>query len=196
MTYPLAQTQARRQGTQDIAADSPMAGQETADEIAQIERELEILRSRQALMARGNRIANIHRVIALVLTPPLFAILVYVWTSDLFMAAFIFVMPLIVVFLIWIIYTPTNDRPSPVASDGRRPSQFLPGALRGRRGSRELSFGFALGPSYKSDAETIEDMIVLRKQRLAELKGKPPPSVPSVRRSGRTTETRRDLSKK
>jgi hypothetical protein len=173
-----------------------MIEQETADEIAQIERELEILRSRQTLMARWDRIEKIYLVIALVVTPPLFAILVYVWTSDLFMAAFIVVMALVVAILIWIIGTRAIDRQSSVPL-GRRPSQFLPiGASIGPRGFPELGFSFGLGPSYKSDAETLQDMIALREKRLAELKGEPPPSVPSVSGSARTPKARRGLSKR
>jgi hypothetical protein len=184
-----------------LAADTPMIDQETADEIAQIEDELEILRSRQALMARWDRIEKICLKIALVVTPPLFAILTYVSTSDLFMAGFIGVMTLVVAMLIWIIGTRAIERRSSVPLDGRRPSQFLstnvsigPPAFRELPFSSGLSSG--LGPSYKSDAETIEDMIVLRKQRLAELKGEPPPSVPSVSASGRTPKARRGLSKR
>jgi hypothetical protein len=181
-----------------------MIDQETADEIAQIEHELEILRSRQALMARWDRIEKICLKIALVVTPPLFAILVYVGTSDLFMAGFIGVMALVVAMLIWIIGTRAIERQSSVPLDGRRPSQFLPTNVSiGPPGFRELPFSFGLGPSYlglgpsyKSDAETIEDMIVLRKQRLAELKGEPSPSVPSVSASGRTPKARRGLSKR
>ena len=136
---------------------------------AQIERELEILRSRQALIARWDRVANVYCVIAFVVTPPLFAILVYVWTSDLLMAAFIIVMALVVAILLWIIRTRTIGRPSSVPSDGRQPSRFPPiGSLLGPLGH------VWVGPSYKRDAETIQDMIVLRKQRLTELKGEPP----------------------
>jgi hypothetical protein len=156
-----------------------MIDQETADEIAQIERELEILRSRQALMARWDRIAKVYFVIALVISPPLFAILVYVWTSDLLMAAFVIVMALVVAILIWIIRSLTIGRPSSVPSDGRQPSRFPPVSV-----TLGLLSHVWVGPSYKSDAETIQDMIVLRKQRLAELKGEPPPSVPSVSGSG------------
>jgi hypothetical protein len=186
-----------------LAADTPMIDQETADEIAQIEHELEILRSRQALMARWDRIEKICLKIALVVTPPLFAILVYVSTSDLFMAGFIGVMTLVVAMLIWIIGTRAIERQLSVPLDGRRPSQFLPTNVSiGPPAFRELPFSSGiglssgLGPSYKSDAETIEDMIVLRKQRLAELKGEPPPSVPSVSASGRTPKARRGLSKR
>jgi hypothetical protein len=42
-------------------------------------------------------------------------------------------------------------------------------------GFRGLGFSFGSGESYKSDDETIEDMIVLRERRLAELKGQPAP---------------------
>ena len=175
-----------------------MTDQETTDEITQIERELEILRSRQALIARWDRVANVYCVIAFVVTPPLFAILVYVWTSDLFMAAFIIVMALVVAILIWIIGTRTIDRPSSVATDRRQPSQFLPiGASIGPPGFRRLGFSFGRGPNYKSDEETIQDMIVLRTQRLAELKGEPfVPSVPSVSGLGRTREAKRGRSKR
>jgi hypothetical protein len=172
-----------------------MTDQETADEIAQIERELEILRSRQALVARWDRIANVYCVIGFVISPPFFAILVYVWTSDLFMAAFIIVMTLVVAILIWIIGTRTIDRPSSVATDRRQPSLFLPiGASIGP--FRGLGFSFGSGPNYKSDEETIQDMIVLRQHRLAELKGEPfVPSVPSVSGLGRTREAKRGRSK-
>jgi hypothetical protein len=111
------------------------------------------------------------------------------------MAAFVLVMGLVIAFLIWIIRMRAIDRPSSVPLDERRPSQFLPHrASTGPPGV--LGFGFGLGPSYKTDAETIEDMIVLRKQRLAELKGEPPPSVPSVSASGRTPKARRGLSQR
>src|SRR5207247_4244096 len=104
----------------------PMTDQETADEITQIERELEILRTRQALIARWDRVANVYCVIAFVVTPPLFAILVYVWTSALFMAALIIVMALVVAILLWRIATRTIDRPSSGSTDTRQPSPFLP----------------------------------------------------------------------
>jgi len=156
-----------------------MTSQEIADEIAQIERELEILRSRQALIARWDRIANLYLAIAVAATPPLLAVLVYIWTADLFMATFIIVMTLVVAILLWI-GTRTSDRPSSVPLiplHKLRPSQFLPlGASMSPLGFRGLGFSFG-GPGYKSDEETLEDMVALREKRLAELKGELPPSV-------------------
>jgi hypothetical protein len=92
------------------------------------------------------------------------------------MVAFIFGMVAIIAGLIWII-----ARQWSVPADQQRPSQFLPYGT-------DL---FWASLNYKSDAESIHDMIVLRKQRLAELKGAPPPSVPSVSGSGRTSKSKR-----
>ena len=136
------------------------------------------MRSRQALIARWDRIANLYLAIAVAGTPSLLAVLVYIWTADLFMATFIIVMTLVVAVLLWI-GARTSDRPSSVPSvalDKRRPSQLLPlGASMSPLGFRGLGFSFGSDASYKSDDETIEDMIVLRERRLAELKGRPAP---------------------
>src|SRR5262249_17221573 len=182
----IAQTQARPATCARHCPDSPMVDQETADEIAQVERELEILRSRQALIARWDRRAALYLAIAVAGTPPLLAVLVYIWTADLFMATFIIVMTLLVAILLWI-GTRTSDRLSSVPLvplrklrpplRKLRPSQFLPlGASMSPLGFRGLGFSFG-GPGYKSDEETLEDMVALREKRLAELKGGPPPSV-------------------
>jgi hypothetical protein len=145
-----------------------------SDEIAQIERELEILRSRQASLARSYRVTMIFLAITCPVIAALIAAIIY-WnfvaiihalSSDIVMVAFIFGMTAIVAGLIWII-----GRPWSVPPDQQKPSQFLP--LGGMPG-----WGFG----YKSDADTIQEMIVLRKRRLAELTGEPPPSVPSVSR--------------
>jgi hypothetical protein len=114
--------------------------------------------------------------------------IVYALSSDIVVVAFILGMTAIVAGLIWIIGRPWSvppDQQQP--SDQRQPSQFLPTGLGVFRPS---------GLNYKSDAETIHDMIVLRKQRLAELKGEAPPSVPSVSRPGRTSKTRRRWSER
>jgi len=94
--------------------------------------------------------------------------------------------PLVVAILLWI-GTRTSDRLSSVPLvplrklrpplRKLRPSQFLPlGASMSPLGFRGLGFSFG-GPGYKSDEETLEDMVALREKRLAELKGGPPPSV-------------------
>jgi hypothetical protein len=64
-----------------------MTNQEIADEIARIERELEILRSRQALMARWNRVTKVFVAITL----PVIAILpiAAVFAFDIFVGTFI-----------------------------------------------------------------------------------------------------------
>jgi hypothetical protein len=160
------------------------------DEIAQLERELEILRSRQASLARWYRITMIYLAITFPMIAALIAAIIYGWSSDILaviyalssdivVVAFIAGMTAIVAGLIWII-----GRPWSVPPDQQQPSQFLPiGGFR--------PWG---GANYKSDAETIHDMIVLRKQRLAELKGEAPPSVPSVSGSEGTAKTRRRSS--
>ena len=155
-----------------------MAGQETADEIAQIERELEILRSRQALMARWGRVTRVF----LAITVPVIAILLpiaVVFAFDIFVGIFIIGMFACAAVALWII---NGQAPAPL--DQRAPWQFPPVGV----------FWFWL--SFRSETETIQDMIVLRKQRLAELKGEPPPSVPSVSGSGRTPKARRGLFKR
>jgi hypothetical protein len=167
-----------------------MTNQEIADEIAQIERELEILRSRQALMARWNRVTKVF----LAITIPVIAILPIAATFavDIFVGIFIIAISALAAIALWII----NGK-APASSDQRRPSQFPPvGASISPPGFGALGFCFGLGPSYKSDAETIGDMIVLRKRRLAELKGEPPPSVPSVSSSVRTTDAKPGRSKR
>jgi hypothetical protein len=146
------------------------------DEIAQVERELEILRSRQASMTRWSRVTKIYLAVTLPIIAALSAALVYTSSSDIVMVAFIFGMVAIIAGLIWII-----ARQWSVPADQQRPSQFLPYGT-------DL---FWASLNYKSDAESIHDMIVLRKQRLAELKGAPPPSVPSVSGSGRTSKSKR-----
>jgi hypothetical protein len=156
-----------------------MRDQTTTDEIAQIERELEILRSRQASLARWYRITMIYLAITFPVIAALTLEIIYTWNIDVVVGAFIFGMAVIVAGLIWIIGPPLSVPP-----DQQKPSQFLP-----------IAFGHS-GPNYKSDAETILDMIVLRKQRLAELKGEAPPSVPSVSGSGRTAKTRRRPSER
>jgi len=145
------------------------------NEIAQLGRELEILRSRQASMSGWNRVTKIYLVVTLPVIAALAAADVCTSSSDIVVVAFIFGMTVIVAGLIWII-----GRQWSVPPDQQKPSRFLP--LGGMEG-----WGF----NYKSDAETIHDMIVLRKQRLAELKGEPPPSVPSVSGSAGTSKTRR-----
>jgi hypothetical protein len=149
------------------------------DEIAQVERELEILRSRQASMTRWSRVTKIYLAVTLAIIAALSAALVYTSSSDIVMVAFIFGMVAIIAGLIWI-----NYRLWSVPPDQRRPSLFAPSAPS----------QFFL--NYKSEAETIQDMIVLRKQRLAELKGEPPPSVPSVSGSDGSAKTRRRPSKR
>jgi hypothetical protein len=160
------------------------------DEIAQLERELEILRSRQASLARSYRVTMIFLAITCPVIAALIAAIIY-WnfvaiihalSSDIVMVAFIFGMTAVVAGLIWII-----GRPWSVPPDQQQPSQFLPLGLEFR------PWG---GSNYKSDAETIHDMIVLRKQRLAELKGEPPPSVPSVSGAAGTSKTRRRWSER
>jgi hypothetical protein len=149
------------------------------DEIAQIERELEILRSRQALMTRWHRITKIYLAVTLPIIAALFAALVYTSSSDIVMVAFIFGMVAIIAGLIWII-----ARQGSVPTDQRHPWLFAP--------SSPSQFFL----NYKREAETIQDMIVLRKERLAELKGEPPPSVPSVSGSGKTSKPRRRSSER
>jgi hypothetical protein len=155
-----------------------MRDQTTTDEIAQIERELEILRSRQASQARWYRITMIYLAITFPVIAALIAAILYRWSSnidaiiyalssDIVMVVFIFGMTAIVAGLIWIIGRPSSGL-----------GVFRPSS------------------NYKSDAETIHDMIVLRKQRLAELKGEAPPSVPSVSGAGGTSKTRRRPSKR
>jgi hypothetical protein len=173
--------------------------QTTTDEIAQIERELEILRSRQASLARWYRITMIYLAITFPVIAALIAAILYRWSSnidaiiyalssDIVMVLFIFGMMAIVAGLIWIIGRPSSVPPDQQQlSDQQQPSQFFPSGLGVFRPS---------GANYKSDAETIHDMIVLRKQRLAELKGEAPPSVPSVSGSAGTAKTRRRSSKK
>jgi hypothetical protein len=151
------------------------------DEIAQLERELEILRLRQASMTRWSRVTKIYLAVTLPIIAALSAAIVYTSSSDIAMVAFIFGMVAIIAGLIWII-----ARQWSVSTDQQRPSQFLPYGT-------DL---FWASLNYKSDAETIHDMIVLRKQRLAELKGAAPPSVPSVSRSGRTSKSKRRLSER
>src|SRR5262245_18234528 len=134
-----------------------MTNQEIADEIAQIERELEILRSRQALMARwGVRATKVLVAITLL---ALIAILpvVAVFAFDIFVGTFFIAMSALAVVAVWII----SGRAVPAPSGQRRPSQFFPvGASIGPTGGfTGLGFWFGLGQGYKSDAETIEDMI-------------------------------------
>jgi hypothetical protein len=161
-----------------------MRDQTTADEIAQLERELEILRSRQASQARWYRITMIYLAITFPVIAALIAAILYRWSSnidaiiyalssDIVMVVFIFGMTAIVAGLIWIIGRPSSVPLFPTGLGVFRPSG-----------------------NYKSDAETIHDMIVLRKQRLAELKGEAPPSVPSVSGAGGTAKTRRRPSKR
>jgi len=175
-----------------------MRDQTTADEIAQLERELEILRSRQASQARWYRITMIYLAITFPVIAALIAAILYRWSSnidaiiyalssDIVMVVFIFGMTAIVAGLIWIIGRPSSVPPDQQQlSDQQQPSQFFPSGLGVFRPSG----------NYKSDAETIHDMIVLRKQRLAELKGEAPPSVPSVSGAGGTAKTRRRPSKR
>jgi hypothetical protein len=162
------------------------------DEIAQIERELEILRSRQASLARWYRITMIYLAITFPMIAALITAIIYAWSSDILaiiyalssdivVVAFIVGMTAIIAGLIWII-----GRPSSVPPVQPQPSQFLPiGGF--------WPWGRA---NYKSDAETIHDMIVLRKQRLAELKGEAPPSVPSISGLEGTAKTRRRPSER
>jgi hypothetical protein len=164
-----------------------MRDQTTADEIAQLERELEILRSRQASQARWYRITMIYLAITFPVIAALIAAIIYTWNIDIVVGAFIVGMAAIVAGLIWIIGRPSSvPLDQQQLSDQQQPSQFFPSGLGVFRPSS----------NYKSDAETIHDMIVLRKQRLAELKGEAPPSVPSVSGAGGTAKTRRRPSKR
>jgi hypothetical protein len=140
--------------------------QTTTDEIAQIERELEILRSRQASLARWYRVTMIYLAITFPVIAALIAAILYTWnidivaiiyrwSSDIVVVAFIVGMTAIVAGLIWIIGRPSSLQPDQQQlSDQQQPSQFFPSGLGVFRPS---------GPNYKSDAETIHDMIVLRK---------------------------------
>jgi hypothetical protein len=105
-----------------------MRDQTTTDEIAQIERELEILRSRQASLARWYRITMIYLAITFPVIAALIAAILYRWSgdidaiiyalsSDIVMVVFIFAMMAIVAGLIWII-----GRQSSVPPDQQQPS--------------------------------------------------------------------------
>jgi uncharacterized membrane protein (DUF485 family) len=87
-----------------------MRDQTTTDEIAQIERELEILRSRQASLARWYRITMIYLAITFPVIAALTLAIIYTWNIDVVVGAFIFGMAVIVAGLIWIIGPPCQFR--------------------------------------------------------------------------------------
>src|SRR2546429_6606120 len=101
-----------------------MRDQETADEIAQIDHELEILRSRQALVARWDRITKVYCAITLPVIAGLSTVLVYAWSSDILMAAFIFGMAAVVAALMWVIGGWTIGQRSSAPPLSRSPSPF------------------------------------------------------------------------
>jgi hypothetical protein len=118
-----------------------MRDQTTTDEIAQLERELEILRSRQASQARWYRITMIYLAITFPVIAALIAAILYRWSSnidaiiyalssDIVMVVFIFGMTAIVAGLIWIIGRPSSVPPDQQQlSDQQQPSQFFPSGL-------------------------------------------------------------------
>jgi hypothetical protein len=152
-----------------------MTDQETADEIAQIKHELEILRSHQALVARWERVTKIFVAVVLPGIAILLAALVYASTSDVVFGIYILAIGAVAAaalrLVMWLLGRNSRpprpshlprDYPAHMMPDRRKPSQFYP-------------FGLLLGPfsfdrNEKSEAETIRDMIALREQRLAELK--------------------------
>ena len=75
-----------------------MRDQTTTDEIAQLERELEILRSRQASQARWYRITMIYLAITFPVIAALIAAIIYTWNIDIVVGAFIVGMATIVQF--------------------------------------------------------------------------------------------------
>jgi hypothetical protein len=156
-----------------------MTDRDTADEIAQIEHELEILRSHQALVARWERVTKVFLAVVLPGIPILLAVLVYTSSSDVGFGIYLLAMAAFVVAAIGLVmwrlgrsrrlprpgHLP-RDFPAHMIPDRRKPSGFYPLGRVGVVGADFFSFGW----NEKSEAETIRDMIALREQRLAELK--------------------------
>jgi hypothetical protein len=130
---------------------------QSATEVAQIERDLEILRARYALMARWARVARVFVASALVaLAVALIGGIIYAFVTDIVIGLFI-IGTIAVASAVWI------GRDTSVADAApKRPSQFYPLGL--------YSFGGWIGADQKRDAETIQEMIALRERRLAALK--------------------------
>ena len=139
-----------------------MPDHRTAEERAQIEHELEMLRTRHALMARWGGVA---RVFVAIVIPVSAIALAYAFVVDIVVGLFIIGVSAVAAAALWVAYGPTPNR----EVDRARipPSQFYPFGL-------SFSLAWYL-PKQKSDAETIEDMIALREKRLAEPKRAPSP---------------------
>jgi hypothetical protein len=129
-------------------------------EISQLEHELEILRSRYALMERGRRALKIFFVVML---PPLAIVIagvaVYALVTDIVVGLYIVGITVAAAVLVWI----GRDTKEPSAAV-KRPLRWidkvsLPGFSDGFHFHQQLS-----------DAQVIEEMIALREKRLGELK--------------------------
>src|SRR5712692_869599 len=86
----------------------PMLDRQSAEEVAQIEHELEILRTRYALMDRWGRVVNVFIAISLPLT--LIGITIYELLIDVVFGLFIFGIGAVAAGALWIICDTAPNR--------------------------------------------------------------------------------------
>ena len=143
-----------------------MFDRQTAEEVAQIEHELEILRTRHALMARWGRVERVFVAIVLpVCAIALVGAFLYALVIDIVVGLYIIGVSVVAAGALWVVCGTTRHRERDRTT--LPPSQFYPAGLAF---SRAWYF-----PPQKSEVETIEDMIALREKRLAGLKRASPP---------------------
>jgi hypothetical protein len=134
---------------------------EVSAEIAQIEHELAILRSRHASMERSQRMLNVFFAALLPLLAITPAALVIYGFIDIVEGLLIVGIGAVVAILLWI------------ARDTESPRATLPRPLRW---SDKVSFPVGMAPrgsNLRNEMEMIEEMIALRAERLTELNRTP-----------------------
>jgi hypothetical protein len=136
------------------------------NEIAQIEHELGILRSRYVEMQRQRRLAKFlyTGVFPLVISGFVIFAITYAFATDLVFGLFIVGMCVAIAAAFWIARDTNETTPADrnVPRPDPPPSQFWPAGLG--------FAGFSPAMNEKSESETLQDMIALREKRLADLK--------------------------
>jgi hypothetical protein len=140
-----------------------MPNRQTTEEQAQIERELDILRTRHALMVRWGRVARVF--VAIVLPIALAGAFLYALVIDIVVGLYIIGVSAVALAALWVVCGTTRHRERDRTT--LPPSQFYPAGL-----AFSQAWYF---PPQKSELATIEDMIALREKRLAGLKRASPP---------------------
>jgi len=144
-----------------------MMHDENAAEIAQIEREIEILRTRCDLMQRSWRMASVFFAIALPMVGIAIAgLFVYALIADFVVGLYIIGVATVCGILVWI---GRGTEPPPAART--RPSQFLPVGLSFNPVWTTPGWWWRRDDE-KSEYETMQDMIALREKRLRELRAR------------------------